>query len=385
MPLASEVQICAALAQSPLFDSSWYLAKNPDVGGSNLDPVLHYVRHGEREGRNPSPGFDLRCHWPGQDSSGNLLYDYIVWRRRDPEPGKLVPIVFAVNDNYAPYLSVTLASLAYTASPDRDYVAYILYNQLSERNLRILSSQDTPNLWIEPLDVSGQVQDILARAFISAHGSHETYFRILIPQMLPHYKKCLYLDCDLVVNRDVGELYDYDVSDVFLGAIEENWEAPGFEAQKRKFTPFVTNYFNCGVMVINVEKFIAHDLFSPFMQRVRSGVKYPCWDQDILNILCSGKARLLPMTWNCMWHLFVQNGFRYSSKKVFLEFVDCALDPAIVHYNAPEKPWQLDDGHFAAMFWRHARRSPFYDEIRTTAPYDVEKALARAERMREDA
>lgn len=373
-----ENRICAAIAVSPFFNADWYLEHNPDVALSGMDPVQHYVRHGEAEGRNPGSGFDLRCHWHRPGSSGNLLYDHIMWERRPPDKEKIVPIVFAVNDKYVPYLSVAIASLAYTANPERDYVVYIFYNQLSPQNIATLKSQATPNVWIEPVNVSAEVREIIEKAHISAHASHETYFRILIPQMLPQYDKCLYLDCDLVINQDISQLYDFDISDYFLGAIEENWEAPGFQEQKRQFTPYVVNYFNGGVLLINNSKFNKYNMFDAFMQHIYSGVKYPTWDQDILNILCSGKTRLLPMTWNCMWHLFVQQGFKYSSRKVFQEFADCAINPALVHYNAPEKPWQMDDGHFASMFWRHAVRSPYYEQIKNATPYNVDETLTRA-------
>ena len=35
----------------PLFDVSWYLSVNPDVAASGMNPLVHYLRYGEREGR----------------------------------------------------------------------------------------------------------------------------------------------------------------------------------------------------------------------------------------------------------------------------------------------------------------------------------------------
>ena len=48
------------IANSPLFDAQWYLAKNPDVASAGVDPALHYLKSGAFEGRNPSPAFDTR-------------------------------------------------------------------------------------------------------------------------------------------------------------------------------------------------------------------------------------------------------------------------------------------------------------------------------------
>ena len=49
-----------AITRSGLFDKNWYLANNPDVAQSGLDPIKHYVRYGAREGRDPSPSFSTR-------------------------------------------------------------------------------------------------------------------------------------------------------------------------------------------------------------------------------------------------------------------------------------------------------------------------------------
>jgi glycosyltransferase involved in cell wall biosynthesis len=42
---------------STLFDQGWYLANNLDVAASKMDPLLHYLRHGGFEGRDPGPDF----------------------------------------------------------------------------------------------------------------------------------------------------------------------------------------------------------------------------------------------------------------------------------------------------------------------------------------
>jgi len=43
--------------ESALFDQAWYLSKYPDVGHGGANAVLHYLRDGWREGRDPGPQF----------------------------------------------------------------------------------------------------------------------------------------------------------------------------------------------------------------------------------------------------------------------------------------------------------------------------------------
>lgn len=45
------------LREAGAFDAAWYLEEYPDVFQSGMDPVLHYVLHGQYEGRQPSPSF----------------------------------------------------------------------------------------------------------------------------------------------------------------------------------------------------------------------------------------------------------------------------------------------------------------------------------------
>ncbi len=45
------------IASSKLFDREWYLKRNPDVLVAKVDPLLHYLRHGGFEGRDPGGAF----------------------------------------------------------------------------------------------------------------------------------------------------------------------------------------------------------------------------------------------------------------------------------------------------------------------------------------
>ena len=45
------------ISSSNLFDKNWYLANNPDIAQSRMDPVFHYLCYGGFEGRDPGPNF----------------------------------------------------------------------------------------------------------------------------------------------------------------------------------------------------------------------------------------------------------------------------------------------------------------------------------------
>lgn len=50
------------LEQSSLFDRDWYLETYPDVATSGIDPALHYLETGWREGRDAGPAFSTSAY-----------------------------------------------------------------------------------------------------------------------------------------------------------------------------------------------------------------------------------------------------------------------------------------------------------------------------------
>jgi hypothetical protein len=74
------------LRDSPLFDADWYLRAYPEVAQDGVDPEIHYLVSGAREGRAPGPcfcGVDYLARYPDVARSGvNPLVHYIA-RGRD--------------------------------------------------------------------------------------------------------------------------------------------------------------------------------------------------------------------------------------------------------------------------------------------------------------
>jgi glycosyltransferase involved in cell wall biosynthesis len=68
----------ALLSRSPLFDPGWYRARYPDVAASGLDPAVHYLLFGNREGRNPGPRFDAAWYLQQSPDVARLGMDPLV-------------------------------------------------------------------------------------------------------------------------------------------------------------------------------------------------------------------------------------------------------------------------------------------------------------------
>lgn len=56
----AELDQVVLLRTSKLFRPAWYLRENPDVAKDGVDPGVHFLRDGHREGRDPGPRFDVK-------------------------------------------------------------------------------------------------------------------------------------------------------------------------------------------------------------------------------------------------------------------------------------------------------------------------------------
>lgn len=83
------------IRESGLFDRSWYLAKNLDIPEAQENPLLHYLRYGGFQGRDPGPLFCSRWYLNNYEdvfkSGLNPLVHYLkVGRKKNYQPQSVV-------------------------------------------------------------------------------------------------------------------------------------------------------------------------------------------------------------------------------------------------------------------------------------------------------
>lgn len=368
---SEELNICATIAGSGLFDTDYYLKNNPDVAQSGMDPIIHYVRYGEAEGRSPSPTFKLYLYKYYFSHYENILYEYIKSGGAAIPELPEIPVIFSVNEDYIPYLAVAIASIRANASPNYKYRLYILHNSVEANKFYPMLKLQKENIIIQPLDIGERVADLVEKAFVSKHIAVETYFRILIPKLFENYQKVIYLDSDLIIKEDIRWLYMENIVGFALGAVPEFRLKNDFFQSLSDSLPsgIMDNYFNAGVLLINVDYFNKHNLAQRCLELVSGGKKYICWDQDILNIVTQGKVKSLDLKWNYPWAHLAAGYFKHMERDDFAKWALYFNNPSIVHFASNHKPWLEDDGHFAAMFWEYAKQTPYFSKIAEKCPY----------------
>ena len=132
------------------------------------------------------------------------------------EKGKEIPVFFAVDDSYCPFLAVALQSLTDNASEENMYAIRVLYTDISMDNQRQLLQYEKSNVRITFDNLSSHIEKIEDKLFTRDYYSKTTYFRLFIPDLYPQYDKALYLDSDIVILDDIAELYGINLGNALV-------------------------------------------------------------------------------------------------------------------------------------------------------------------------
>lgn len=288
-----------------------------------------------------------------------------------------IPIILSANDRFAPYLDVMIRSVIQHASKSRKYDIIILYNDITENSQKKIrfSHENLSNVSIRFIKVKEYFD--ADKLFVNQHLSVETYYRLIIPEIMPDYDKVLYLDCDMVVERDVAELYDLELADFALAAAKDI-DIAGSIKRDTLLETYVTKklglknpyeYFQAGVLLISLNR-LRNLADSKKLIELALSNKWRCHDQDVLNIICKGHVLFLPQNWNVLmnWH---NNGqermdiLKMAPAEEFDNYLSVRNHPDIVHFAGFQKPWDVPDCDMAEYFWKYARLSPYYESIIT--------------------
>lgn len=264
---------------------------------------------------------------------------------------KEIPVFFAVDNGYIPFLSVALRSLIDNTSKENIYAIKILYTNVTEENKIKIKKYETENISIEFVDLNKQLEEIKEKLYTRNYFSNTTYYRLFIPELYPEYDKAVYIDSDTVCLSDIAELYNTDMGDNLIAGIPD-----GVIQAIDIFKDYVervvgvadyNNYFNAGVIVMNLKELRDYKFEEKFIYMLEKIKFEVAQDQDYLNRLCKGRVKILDYSWNRMPVMGKTEG------KINL-----------IHYNLGAKPWYFDNVVYQEYFWEYAKKTEFYNEIK---------------------
>lgn len=261
----------------------------------------------------------------------------------------IIPIFYSSDGNYLPYLSVSLTSLKENADKTRNYCIYVLYSGTLGKDKKAVEKLKEDWFDIRFVNVGKRFDEMKQFLTNRDYYTNAIYYRLFIAEMFPEYEKAVYLDVDTVVLGDVSKLYDTDLDGYYIGAVPDQSLAlvqPFRDYTKNALDIDGDEYFNSGVIVMNLDAFRKEKFLRKFCALFASYDFVVAPDQDCLNLLCKGKVKFLPAEWNTM---------PISCKK--------AENVEILHYNFSKKPWHYYDVMYQEYFWEYAKKTEFYQRI----------------------
>lgn len=273
---------------------------------------------------------------------------------------KQIPVfMIAANDIVEP-MSVAMASiLANTKSFIQFFILEKSTLLISDENkAKVLKLKDYfSDFSVEYIPIDPKDYEDLTPT-TSVYVPNDTYFRYVIPEIKSDIDKAIYLDVDVIVKKDIKDLYNEDLEGNLIGAINHPkfcWNYPYFnKVIKNLALKNPQQYFNGGVIVFDCKKCRKQKITRTLMNRTKELKDKIIWaDQDIFNLVFENKVKLLPEKYNALRSV-------YESEKI--KDTNIINDLYIIHFNGKEKPWN-NTPYLSEYFWQYVKYTGFETEL----------------------
>ena len=174
-----------------------------------------------------------------------------------------------------------------------------------------------------------------------------------------------HFDIDMLFNDDVSKILDLDLGDNLIAAVAEYGKGDPVIAEavwgKGILPPEAERYFNTGTIVFNTAKCREERTWEKILAWYRA--HYDIADrieQDAWNALYWRRTKLLPLRWN--FHDRLVKGYpKWDAKAKYWqgnpprECLEAALNPAILHFWGPKKPWKVSHRPYRKLYHKAMR------------------------------
>ena len=268
-----------------------------------------------------------------------------------------INVLYCFDNNFWRLAAVSITSLMNTQKKPENIVIHCMvapHTHGMRKIRKIITGRGGKLVWrvIKP-------RENPYRGYEYSRWSPVIFYRLFAHRVFPHLEKILYLDSDTLIQDDLTQLYNTDVSKYALGAVRDMAPTEVADNPNGKYVrEFIADYLkhglyiNSGVLLLNLPRMreCEQDLLN-----VRTPLKYP--DQDILNVGLDGKIRELPLKNNFIPEMLVSSKFKKRD-------IDMAQRHATVHHFYAIKPYMYHPAFpkTYSEFYRVASQIGFYPE-----------------------
>ncbi|MFV0527879.1 MAG: glycosyltransferase [Lachnospiraceae bacterium] len=152
----------------------------------------------------------------------------------------------------------------------------------------------------------------------------------------------------------------------------------------------VSNYFNSGVMLLNLEQMRRDHTAEVLIETKRRIQDSMLMDQNVLNLVFDNKILFLPIKYNFLYVNLVRSRDKYTMEEInetyqteYQNLREALLDAVVVHFSSKDKPWKHAEAPLASEWYA------YYLQIVEKFPglavieLEVEKRLAILKSLRD--
>lgn len=270
-------------------------------------------------------------------------------------------VVYASDDKFVEILGVSLTSLYHNNQDMEDIIVYVLDSGISKDNKKKLSAISQMYHFKDVIFIpSENIENKLSIKVTVDRGSLSQYARLFVSSVLPcNVNRILYLDCDVIVNGSIRDLWNIDLQGKTIGALKD-----AFSKHYRKNIDLKEKdiMFNSGVMLINLKKWRKNEIENKVLNFIvkRKG-RIQQGDQGALNAVLSYDTYCLEARFNSVTIFY---DFSYEDLMIYRkppdfytkEQIQYAVDkPVIIHFTTSflsNRAWVKGCNHRYVNEWR---------------------------------
>lgn len=273
----------------------------------------------------------------------------------------MIHIALCLDNNYVPYCATVMASVIYN-NQEEEITFHLLTDGITQKHEDILQEWTDvyPKIFLSCYRINkAMFEDFpLGNAYLNL----STYFRLLLPSLLPDVDKVIYLDCDVVVNGSLKGLWGIDVVDKGLAGVRDRIN-DYVRVYNRLDYLMKDGYVNAGVLLINLKRWREDNVFQKAIEIAKAvPERLKNHDQDIINMIYHGQIKMLDFKYNLLEYYMYTEDWLYMDRKYYPQIERACQEPVIIHFCMPQKPWHYECiNPYQETFLKYMRMTPWAD------------------------
>lgn len=262
-------------------------------------------------------------------------------------------ILFSSDDNYARHLGVAMYSLMIHNQKAKKLNFFVVDNHISEDNLSKLKQvvEGFCNSTINFIQFDSYAKEL--QLDMPWPISMSAYARLFAAEMLPKdIDRVLYLDCDMIINHDLSDLWNSDLRGNCIGAVQDQVRSVIKENVGLCSTD---KYFNSGLLLVDLKRWRKLNIGQQALDfiKLHEG-RITHHDQGVLNGLLYKEWLRLPLRYNVMTiHYLMKQSDIVKFFKEYSGFYEqeeinmATYYPSVIHFtpSLTSRPWEQSSLH----------------------------------------